>query len=213
MSFYRVLCLVGAALSAHAAQASRVGILVSVPPTTPASVVEALQAETEEALRNNGVDLLWTFSQEEAARATYDRVVSLRLTGRCVPIRPEVSRKSRVLGFTHISDGTVLPFVEISCDTVLRVMEVGNHRSTPYFPPNVFGRALGRVLVHEMLHVLTVSSAHEREGLTKPAFNSSDLMLGNLRLNPAARQRLQHSLGHDNLQAENGGQQRAHTEE
>lgn len=104
-----MLCFAGAVLTAHAAQASRVGILVNVPPTTPAAVIEALQAETEEALKNSGMELLWTFSQGEAARETYDRVVSLRLIGRCVPVRPEIVRRSHVLGFTHISDGTVLP--------------------------------------------------------------------------------------------------------
>lgn len=213
MSFYRVMCLLGAVLTAHAAQPSRVGILVSVPPTTPASVVEALQTETEEDLKGAGMQLMWSFSQEEAAQETYDRVISLRLVGRCVPIRPEPVRRSRVLGFTHISDGTVLPFVEISCDTVLRVMGSGTPRVTPYFPPNEFGRALGRVLVHEMLHVLTVSSAHDRDGLTKPAFNCADLTLGSLRLTDAAMQRLHRSLGHTELQAQNGGNQRAHAEE
>ncbi|QOY88744.1 hypothetical protein [Paludibaculum fermentans] len=213
MSFYRMLCFAGAVLTAHAAQASRVGILVNVPPTTPAAVIEALQAETEEALKNSGMELLWTFSQGEAARETYDRVVSLRLIGRCVPVRPEIVRRSHVLGFTHISDGTVLPFVEINCDTVLRVMESGSPWVTPYLPPTVFGRALGRVLVHEMLHVLTVSSAHDREGLTKPAFNRTDLTLGGLHLADAALQRLRQSLGVSDLQAENGSHQRAHAEE
>ncbi|MGC4050527.1 MAG: hypothetical protein QM757_14215 [Paludibaculum sp.] len=213
MSFYRVLCLAGAVLTAQAAQPSRVGILVSVPPTAPAAVVEALQAETEEALKGAGLQLQWTFSQDEAAQETYDRVISLRLMGRCVPLRPEPSRNSRALGFTHISDGTVLPFVEISCDTVLRVMGNGSSHVTPYFPPSEFGRALGRVLVHEMLHVLTVSSEHDREGLTKPAFNRTDLTLGCPRLADAALQRLRRCLGLADLQAQNGGNQRAHAEE
>ncbi|MBN9661457.1 MAG: hypothetical protein J0H49_24900 [Acidobacteria bacterium] len=213
MSFYRVLCLMGAVLTAHAAHSARVGILVNVPPTTPAPVVEALQSETEDNLKDTGLQLIWSFSQEEAAQETYDRVISLRLLGRCVPLRPEPVKNSRVLGFTHISDGTVLPFVEISCDTVLRVMGSGSPRVTPYYPPNEFGRALGRVLVHEMLHVLTVSSTHERDGLTKPAFNRADLTLGNLRLTGRALQRLHRSLGHPDLQAQNGGNQRANAEE
>ncbi|WP_321470187.1 hypothetical protein [uncultured Paludibaculum sp.] len=213
MSVSRVVCLVATVLQAFAAEPARVGILLTVPPSTPEAVVEALRAETEESLRMTGIHIEWRPGHGQAANETFDRVVSLVLTGPCRPTRSDRNRTSHTLGITHISDGLVLPFVEIDCGTVLRVMESGNAHISLFTPPNVFGRALGRVAVHEIHHVLTASSIHDNDGLTKATFTRTDLTLGGLHLTDAAVQRLRHCLGQTDLETQNRGQQRAHSEE
>lgn len=213
MSLSRILGLVGILASAYAAEPARVGILLAVPASTPSVVVDALKVETEDALRGSGIQIDWRPGGSPAANETFDRVISLSLAGRCVPTRPDLPHTSRALGLTHISDGTVLPFVEIDCDTVLRVMVSGSPRVSPFIPPVVFGHALGRVAVHEIHHVLTASSWHDPEGLTKATFTRTDLTLGGLHLANAAVQRLRHCLGQPELESKNRGQQGAHAEE
>lgn len=213
MALSRILCFAGAMIQLYAAEPARIGVLLSYPPSTPEAVIESLKAETEESVRDAGIEIEWRPGGAAAANEVFDRVLSLTLTGRCVPTRADLPRTSRALGLTHISDGTVLPFVEIDCNTVLRVMESGSPRVSPFIPPSVFGRALGRVTVHEIHHVLTASSWHDHEGLTKATFTRTDLTIGGLRLVDAAVHRLRQSLGQDTLESQNRGQQRAHAEE
>jgi hypothetical protein len=54
----------------------------------------------------------------------------------------------------------------------------------------LFGRALGRVLAHELVHVLTGSEAHGREGVQRAALSGKDLISSALVLSPADLARL-----------------------
>ena len=46
----------------------------------------------------------------------------------------------------------------------------------------LLGRALGRVLAHEVMHILSKSGAHGRTGVTKTALSGSQLIAPELRL-------------------------------
>lgn len=61
----------------------------------------------------------------------------------------------------------------------------------------ILSRALGRVLAHEIGHVLLDFPAHDRTGLMRPAFLPDDLVgfdHSHLRLSPAFVRRLEHRL-------------------
>jgi hypothetical protein len=55
----------------------------------------------------------------------------------------------------------------------------------------LFGRALGRVLAYELVHVLTRSGEHGREGVERPALSGKELISGSLLLSRADLIRLQ----------------------
>jgi len=44
---------------------------------------------------------------------------------------------------------------------------------------------LGRVLVHELVHILTRSGRHVRQGVEQPALSGKQLIGASLRLSPA----------------------------
>jgi hypothetical protein len=54
----------------------------------------------------------------------------------------------------------------------------------------LLGRALGRVVAHEVVHMLAKSSRHSKEGLEKPALSGSQLIAPDLQLRPADAERL-----------------------
>jgi hypothetical protein len=48
----------------------------------------------------------------------------------------------------------------------------------------LMGRALGRVLAHEVVHILTKSGAHGHDGVAKTALSGTQLIAPELRLEP-----------------------------
>jgi len=54
----------------------------------------------------------------------------------------------------------------------------------------LMGRALARVMAHEVVHMLTKSGAHGREGVAKTALSGSQLIGPELRLDASDLERL-----------------------
>ena len=54
----------------------------------------------------------------------------------------------------------------------------------------LFGRALGRVIAHEVVHMLSKSGAHGNQGVAKPALSGSSLIAPDLHLSPADLERI-----------------------
>jgi len=54
----------------------------------------------------------------------------------------------------------------------------------------LLGRALGRVLAHEVVHILSKSGAHGRTGVEKTALSGSQLIAPELRLGPDDLERI-----------------------
>jgi hypothetical protein len=92
----------------------------------------------------------------------------------------------------HVSDGIVLPFGEVNCDLVRALLNDGNRKDTR--SDKVFGRALARVLAHELYHFMTNTTDHLERGLTKPSFSRDDLVLGDLKLDRPELDRISKNL-------------------
>ena len=56
--------------------------------------------------------------------------------------------------FTHVSDGNVLPFSEVECDKIASSIRPEMSKSQWHDRDSVLGRAMGRVLAHELYHML-----------------------------------------------------------
>jgi hypothetical protein len=88
------------------------------------------------------------------------------------------------LAFTHRSDGAILPFSEVECDRVrsslLSAMPAQDHVRADI----IFGRAMARVLAHELYHVLAATETHSRQGVMQRALSGADLIGDQLELGP-----------------------------
>jgi hypothetical protein len=54
----------------------------------------------------------------------------------------------------------------------------------------LLGRALGRVVAHELVHILTGSHDHGREGVAQAALSGAQLITPRLSLSPSDLERL-----------------------
>ncbi len=104
------------------------------------------------------------------------------------------------LGWTHVSDGEVLPFADVDCDRIRRLI-----RSPMAVTPlperdQVLGRAMARVVAHEMYHFFTNTTKHASKGIAKPVYTAVELACPHLefevsQLRQVRRGRLRNLIG------------------
>jgi hypothetical protein len=80
------------------------------------------------------------------------------------------------LGATWVSDGRILPFIDIDCGRVKATLAGSGPWPQASIPPAVLALALSHVALHEMYHVLTERAAHDADGLFKAAYSAEDLL-------------------------------------
>src|SRR5258708_37802966 len=122
--------------------------------------------------------------------------------GRCSPDAPLTTiatdrRDSEALGQTHVVDGKVLPFADVRCDSVRKVIDRGLRAASSTDREELLGRALGRVMAHELYHVLLRTRSHGRSGLARPVLSSSDLLALHDNFAPSDEHKLSWSLADD----------------
>ena len=80
------------------------------------------------------------------------------------------------LGWTHMSDGEILPFSDINCDGVRLFLQRDLLRVPEQNRPVAYGRALARVLAHELYHIFAKTAKHGGWGVAKPAYTVQELL-------------------------------------
>jgi hypothetical protein len=97
------------------------------------------------------------------------------------------------LASTYETDGQVQPFSEVSCDRVSSFVRAGINTRDLKKADMLIGKALGRVVAHELVHMLTGAKDHSHEGVFKPGLTVEQLVAGELPLSAGDIERLRSS--------------------
>ena len=188
----RLICLLAVAGFAHA---SDVTVVLDFDGPYSDRSVEQMKRETEGIFKTAGLHLEWR-TRADAGRGPYENLVVVHFKGKCVlePV-PILYDERGPYAFTYNSDGAVLPFSEVECDhvtaSVQSAMGVDDHARPDY----VMGRALGRVVAHELVHILTKSGTHARDGVAQTALSGRDLIGPPIRLTREDMDKLRRETG------------------
>ncbi len=130
-------------------------------------------------------------SRSQAEEVTSDNLVVVRFKGKCVfePV-PYLLDERGPMAFTYSTDGAVQPFSEVACDRVTQAMRSAMAGGDFAKADVLLGRALGRVLAHEVVHILSRSAEHGTSGVAKTALSGSQLIAPELRLQPEDLERI-----------------------
>jgi len=158
------------------------------------AAMNQMQLELARIMGTTGLILDWK-AKEQATSSSFDNLVVIRFNGKCT-LEPVglVYDERGPLAFTHTSDGEVLPFTEVECDKVtatVRSAMVGRDYSRA---DALFGRALGRIVAHELVHILSKTMGHSQEGVAKASLSGKQLVAERLSLTDADFQLLQSTL-------------------
>ena len=110
----------------------------------------------------------------------FERVAVIKLKGGC-QLNREISGFQRgPLGMVQRVDGTILPFIDIYCGRIHDMVREDLRVDEKPERNRKFGRALARVIAHELYHVFSQTVQHTKSGLSKAAFTASDLLADRL---------------------------------
>jgi hypothetical protein len=145
----------------------------------PQPPAEEMKREVDALMEGAGYSVSWRsardFGQDEGDAA----VIVSEFQGICEVPRPGTilapPEAGAILGSTAVSDGAVLPFIRIDCVTLARLLApaLPNVETRRNF---LYGRALGRVVAHELFHALTGTREHDDSGIAKHSFRASDIL-------------------------------------
>jgi hypothetical protein len=143
----------------------------------PAGVLVTLKAETAAILSRLDVQVEWRSIDKVTGNEVWAEVAVVTFKGSCGNSDASTSYSpSRRLGWTHISDGEVLPFAEVDCDLVRSFLASQLVSLDRADADRRFARALGRVVAHELYHILSRSPHHSNRGVDQPAYTAQELV-------------------------------------
>jgi hypothetical protein len=152
----------------------------------PAALRE-MEQEANRIIGTSGIRLDWR-TRDEALAGTFNDLVVMTFKGACA-LDPGPQRagsqhysESAPYAFTRTVDGEIQPFGEVDCDHVAGSVREALPAENFTHSDLVVGRALGRVVAHELVHMLTRSGEHGREGVEKAALSARQLIGASLPL-------------------------------
>jgi len=177
-------CASGASVAPHATTASLTVVFKFDGPHSEKSFVEMKQ-ELGSILKDSGIQVDWRDRDQVSSSESFPNLVVVKFRGVCkMDSSADRDAESGPLAFTYSSDGAILPFSEVECDRVRsslrRAMTSGDYARSDV----VFGRAIARVLAHELYHVLAGTGSHSLTGVAQKAFSGSALVSDQLELSP-----------------------------
>jgi hypothetical protein len=146
----------------------------------PVAATKAMREELDWITSPIGVKFAWRNFGETARRNTVARLAVVHFQGQCdaqdlttVPANPADRWK---LGWTHSVDGNILPFADIFCDLIRIYISPTLLSTDPAQRDAIYGRAVGRVLAHELYHVFADTRKHALTGLMKATYSEENLV-------------------------------------
>jgi hypothetical protein len=123
-----------------------------------------------------GVVWIWKDSGIDAKGANWIAVGSFDgvCSARNLPDR-SLDGHGNVLAHTAVANGRVLPFFRVDCTSVLRILAPALRPLDETSREELLGRALGRVIAHEIYHVMARTTEHHATGIGKAFFALADL--------------------------------------
>lgn len=185
--------LLACCMLSQAGDRMRIGIRLQTPPSMPPALVAELMRETERHWDFPSLEIHWHHSNA-TCKGHDNRLVMVRFRGACCLHRRTAPVVEKALGYTHLSDDHVLPFVEIDCDAVAALLFTRERGPRTHLSVERYAHALAVVLTHEMVHALTSSRSHAKSGIMRPALSPTDLDEETISLAPETIENLEEAL-------------------
>jgi len=88
---------------------------------------------------------------------------------------PPIGPEAGALGWTHVVDGAILPFADVDCNRIRQLMVHPLALALPGERARMLGRAMARVLAHELYHFLLNTAKHAPSGVAKASLTAAEL--------------------------------------
>jgi hypothetical protein len=149
-------------------------VYLKADPNQPAAPIDHMKRELTSLMHTAGYRVEWGGE----SHSPYLAVVEL--TGPCAlsagyPGR-EAPASTAALASTNVTDGQVLPFASVNCAVLTRSLSNALAHDVAAQRDYYYGRALARVIAHELYHILMRTTEHSRNGVSRSCFTTADLV-------------------------------------
>jgi cytochrome c551/c552 len=159
------------------------------------AVIDSLRTEVNSLLDPLKFPIEWRQMSKEDIEASAVQLAVVHFKGVCDVNDSAFERKGEgPLAWTHISDGIILPFADVDCFRVHEVLDKRLPMVDATQREAVFGRALGRVVTHELYHIFTGTKHHGSDDVAHPVYTTTDLMTDKFRFGAKELTTLRRSL-------------------
>ncbi|MEI9977363.1 MAG: hypothetical protein WDO73_38085 [Ignavibacteriota bacterium] len=166
----------------------------------PADVIAAMREEVNSIMAPMDLRFQWLDLSSSDGKQTSVELAVIDFKGRCdVNGLSPRDINPGPLGWTHMSDGMILPFAEVDCSAVRHFIQRELLESRAEGRARALGRALGRVLAHELYHIFANTTHHGADGVGREYYNAHDLMSSNFQFEARESMALINSKIHSNL--------------
>jgi hypothetical protein len=166
------------ATSAFAEPKTNLTVLLSIDGRAHEAALAEMKAELKDIMKDAGKSLDIRMRSEARPNENFEDVVLVKLKGNCSVDRlAHLIDERGPLAFTHSTDGAILPFAEVACDRLATSVARALFGEEKKHADKLLGRAIGRVLAHELYHILGKTHEHNEDGsLAKEAISAKQLI-------------------------------------
>jgi mono/diheme cytochrome c family protein len=172
-------CLLLAALTANG-QIGTIAVYTQFQHEPSKAMLGAMQQEATSLMSPAGLRLQWK-TLPATGRDVATALAVVQIQGRCsangLPAQPHWETR---LGWSQVNEGTVLPFATVDCDSIVGFVYDELRREPVKERDRVLGRAIGRVLAHELDHIFAESTGHRNRDVDEPEYSVEDLLAPSL---------------------------------
>ena len=171
-----------------------------------AAVRQALEQEVEAIMAPMGSEIEWRSLKEVTGGEVSTQLAVVKFLGRCDAsgLSTPHAVKAGALGWTHVSDGLILPFSDVDCDGIRQFLQIGLLGVDSKERAEAYGRALGRVLAHELYHIFANTTHHGSNGVGKAVYSVRDLLSRDFRFEEHESDMLRANRPHAVIDVEDG---------
>lgn len=153
--------------------------------------LEEMKREVSNIMGLAGVSIDYRLRSELSSTDTPSDLVLIKFRGRCqMENLPPLMDERGPFAITNMTDGAVLPFSEVACDRVRDSIRRSMNGNELKRGDALLGRALGRVVAHELYHIVGKTPDHGKRGVAKTAMSGYQLIADELGFDPADIERL-----------------------
>jgi hypothetical protein len=151
----------------------------------PDAVMDSIQDEMARIMSTIGLAFKWSSLTENKGNELSARLAVIHFTGHCDVVNlATLNSRSGALGWTYMTDGAILPFSDIDCDGIRAFLQADLLAKPKEGHEDAFGRAVGRVLAHELYHIFANTSRHSSHGVAKPYYSAQELLSKSFKFEP-----------------------------
>ena len=140
----------------------------------PAAPLNHMKRELATLMKTAGYRVQWGDESADSVLAVVE------LNGTCtMPAGFDAASGSDTgasLATTNVTDGQVLPFSAVNCAALTRSLAPALLKDAGTQRDFLYGRALARVVAHELYHILMRTTEHARSGIARSCFSTEDLL-------------------------------------